>query len=298
MTGSVPEEPAWSALLKRHSDLLDKVEPLGEAQHSGNGLSYTQWEAWLALYHDKRLFIAVAGEGAERGPNYAPTDTSRAAQANHLAGLKKAGRYPGHIFISPADLAKHILSTGILELLVEAYGEELARARDVAEGFIREMAKRVAGDRRETGTVRLEEAVAAFRSALEEYTRARVPLYWATVESNLGEALQILGERESGTTRLEEAVAVHHAALEEQTRARVPLQCAMTQYNLGHALWGLGQRESGTALLKEAVAAYREALKERPPENAPPHWDTMQSNLEHVLKLLAERMSDGNGPAR
>jgi hypothetical protein len=46
-----------------------------------------------------------------------------------------------------SPLAKHILSSAILDLLVKAYAEELARERDVAEGFIKEMAKRVAGDK-------------------------------------------------------------------------------------------------------------------------------------------------------
>jgi tetratricopeptide (TPR) repeat protein len=52
---------------------------------------------------------------------------------------------------------------------------------------------------RESGTARLEEAVAAYRAALEEWTRARVPLDWAMTQMNLGNALQTLGERESGT---------------------------------------------------------------------------------------------------
>jgi Domain of unknown function (DUF4062) len=105
MTGSAPGEPALRALLKKYPDLLDKMPPLGETLQRGIGVSYTQWEAWLALYHDTRLFIAVAGDGAERGPKYEPTDNSRAAQAGHLASLKKAGRYPGHTFVSSADLA-------------------------------------------------------------------------------------------------------------------------------------------------------------------------------------------------
>jgi Domain of unknown function (DUF4062) len=147
MTGSAPPELPLRALRNKYSDLADKLPPLGEALRSGVSLSFTQWEAWLALYHDKRLFIAKAGDGAERGPSYAPTEASRAAQAGHLARLRKAGRYPGHTFAGPSDLAKHIAYTGILDLLVQAYGEEIACARDVAEGFIREMAKKVAGDR-------------------------------------------------------------------------------------------------------------------------------------------------------
>ena len=115
---------------------------------------------------------------------------------------------------------------------------------------------------RESGTARLEEAVAAYRAALAEKTRDRVPLEWATTQNNLGNALQTLGERESGTARLEEAVAAFRAALAECTRDRVPLEWAGTQNNLGNALWTLGERESGTARLEEAVAAYRAALEE------------------------------------
>ena len=42
---------------------------------------------------------------------------------------------------------------------------------------------------RESGTARLEEAVAAYRAALEERTRERVPLDWAMTQNNLGNAL-------------------------------------------------------------------------------------------------------------
>jgi Domain of unknown function (DUF4062) len=81
MTGSAPGEPALRALRAKYSDLADKLPPLGEALQSGAAVSHTQWEAWLALYHGKLLFIAKAAETAERGPNYTTTDASRAAQA-------------------------------------------------------------------------------------------------------------------------------------------------------------------------------------------------------------------------
>ena len=79
---------------------------------------------------------------------------------------------------------------------------------------------------RESGTARLEEAVAAYREALKENTRERVPLEWAMTQMNLGNALKRLGERESGTARLEEAVAAYREALQELTRERVPLDWA------------------------------------------------------------------------
>ena len=119
MTGSAPREPALRALRAKHPDLADKLPPLGEALQSGAGVSYTQWEAWLALYHGKLLVIAKAADSAERGPKYKPTDASRAAQAAHLERLKAMGRYPGCTFTSPDNLAKSILSSAILDLLVE-----------------------------------------------------------------------------------------------------------------------------------------------------------------------------------
>ena len=55
--------------------------------------------------------------------------------------------------------------------------------------------------------------MAAYRLALEERTRERVPLDWAMTQNNLGNALPTLGEREAGTARLEEAVAAFDACL-------------------------------------------------------------------------------------
>jgi tetratricopeptide (TPR) repeat protein len=142
---------------------------------------------------------------------------------------------------------------------------------------------------REAGTARLEEAVAAFRAALEERTRERVPMDWAVTQNNLGSALATLGEREAGVARLEQAVHAYRAALEEWTRERVPLDWAMTQNNLGAALWNIGAREAGTARLKEAVAAFRASLEERTRERAPLGWAATQNNLGNALTILGER---------
>ena len=94
---------------------------------------------------------------------------------------------------------------------------------------------------RESGTARLEQAVAAFTEALKERTRALVPLDWAATQSNLGVALMTLGEREAGTESLEQAVAAFTEALKERTRARVPLAWAATQNNLGRRSYDPGR---------------------------------------------------------
>ena len=51
---------------------------------------------------------------------------------------------------------------------------------------------------RESGTTRLEEAVAAYRAALEERTRERVPLQWAATQNNLKVVLDLLETRSRG----------------------------------------------------------------------------------------------------
>jgi hypothetical protein len=53
---------------------------------------------------------------------------------------------------------------------------------------------------RESGTARLEEAVAAYREALKEFTRERVPLAWTATQTNLGSALKLLDERKRRTS--------------------------------------------------------------------------------------------------
>ena len=90
MVGSAPGEAALRALRTKYPDLADKLPPLGEARQSGAGISYTQWEAWLALYHGKPLFVAKAAETAERGPKFSadrrlarrPGGSSRAPQSD------------------------------------------------------------------------------------------------------------------------------------------------------------------------------------------------------------------------
>ena len=123
---------------------------------------------------------------------------------------------------------------------------------------------------RESGTVRLEQAVQAFRAALEVLTRESVPLQWAATQNNLGNALARLGERESGTVRLEQAVQAFRAALEVRTRERVSLDWATTQNNLGNALARLGDCESISMNLSSRLSCRCYACRQsRQPQGLP-----------------------------
>ena len=56
----------------------------------------------------------------------------------------------------------------------------------------------------ESGTVRFEEAVVAYREALKEWTREHVPLDWAMTQNNLGVRF---GGSASGRRRTDKAKA-------------------------------------------------------------------------------------------
>ena len=144
---------------------------------------------------------------------------------------------------------------------------------------------------RERETARAEEAVIAYKAALNERTRERVPLDWAMTQNNLGNVLQILGQRDSGTARLEEAVIAYKSALEERTRDKVPLDWAMTHNNLGIALTAIGVRENDTGRLVEAVNASKAALKERTRDKVPFDWAMTQNTLGTALSALGARES-------
>ena len=219
MTGAYPGERDVSALVEKYSDLTSNLPPLGEALKNGESVSYTQWEAWLALYHHKDLFITQAAESAARGPRYAPADVSRAAQTEHLKRLRELKRYPGFTFTSSVDLANYLKSTGILDLLVKAYAEESARARDVAEGFINEMAKKVAGDR----NLDFEGKKQAVRNAIDIYekeiaggqTQTNID---AIVDEALARARSLVDVGKSGLARATLRQAAEAMRREEEER--------------------------------------------------------------------------------
>jgi hypothetical protein len=78
---------------------------------------------------------------------------------------------------------------------------------------------------RESGTTRLEDAVAAYREALKEITRTRIPLDWAMTQNNLGTALWMLGERTGDALQLKEAREAIAAAFD------VVMQAGQEQYS-------------------------------------------------------------------
>ncbi|MGH6935979.1 MAG: tetratricopeptide repeat protein, partial [Methylocella sp.] len=69
------------------------------------------------------------------------------------------------------------------------------------------------------GTARLEEAAAAYRDALQENTRARVPLDWAMTQHNLALVYRALFDRDRQPRHLDGALEGADGALEEFRKA-------------------------------------------------------------------------------
>ncbi len=92
---------------------------------------------------------------------------------------------------------------------------------------------------RETGTDRLEQAVAAFRSALEERARDRVPLDWAGTTYILAYTKALIAERTGDLARAK-------AALPKATEARDVLRDG------GHEAWA-GYADNAIAAIEAII---------------------------------------------
>lgn len=121
MTGALAQPPSVAALRERYPDLAERLPVLGPFLASnGPALSYTQWEAWLALYHGKVLIIAAPLDGVPRDERYRLDETQRAAQQAHLARLASVERYPEIHFANTDRLAVAVLRSKLHDIYARA----------------------------------------------------------------------------------------------------------------------------------------------------------------------------------
>ncbi len=146
--------------------------------------------------------------------------------------------------------------------------------------------------RRQRGTVRLEQAVAAFDDALASCEREQMPLDWAEIHNNLGNALGVLGQRQGEMALLERAIAAFEQALMVRQPATTATAWAQTQHNLGAALLALGQRKQDAALLARAVDAFNNTLTIWGRDQVPLDWANAMDNIGTAWRLLGELQHD------
>ncbi|MFN6353459.1 MAG: tetratricopeptide repeat protein, partial [Cyanobacteriota bacterium] len=120
MTGAMAKPQSVAAIAQKYPELASRF-PLAEfLQPGGPSLSYTQWEAWLALLHRKPLFIATPKGGTPRDERYRYEPGQQALQQAHLARLNSVERFAGCSFASQDDLAVQVLRSFVLDLLIQA----------------------------------------------------------------------------------------------------------------------------------------------------------------------------------
>jgi len=109
MSGASALAPSVTAIRDRYPDFatrLPMVEPY--LKPDGPLMTYTQWEAWLALYHNRVLIIATPKDDAPRDEDFQLIVSQQEAQQAHLALLKEHERYPEISFSSANNLSSEL----------------------------------------------------------------------------------------------------------------------------------------------------------------------------------------------
>ncbi len=108
-TGSFPPEWEVQRLMARYPDIVRVLPPISAALGGrGPGISYTQWESYLAIYHGRDLFVYRASSEAPRSTGFAPDVGESAVQEKHFARLCALGKDRGR-FDDVKDLVAQVL---------------------------------------------------------------------------------------------------------------------------------------------------------------------------------------------
>jgi hypothetical protein len=119
-TGNAPEEAAVAALIEKYPDFANKLPPLAPALSKPQpGFSYTQWEAYLAMYHDRPLFVYRPSDferdtlDVPRATGFVVDPVEFQSQREHYQRISALGHDRGQF------LNEERLSSAVLRDLVE-----------------------------------------------------------------------------------------------------------------------------------------------------------------------------------
>jgi tetratricopeptide (TPR) repeat protein len=119
--GSQAKPRSLAYLNKQYPDLSSRFPALGEyLSPEGPSLSYTQWEAWLALLHGRKLLICVPSPGAPRQEGFMADPDHLVLQQQHLVRLRSVEAYPEVNFDNIDQLTWQIQGSLFLELRTAA----------------------------------------------------------------------------------------------------------------------------------------------------------------------------------
>jgi Tetratricopeptide repeat/NB-ARC domain len=139
MAGSTPAGSSVDDVLARRAGLEARLAAKGLGRETLEKLTYTQWEAWLAIGLGKDLVLVEPADSAIRGPNPAPTNASRAVQAEHLKRLKAIDYFPGPPFTSADNLVAQIFLSAVRKALVKAGAMPARQPRNLPFASLRSL---------------------------------------------------------------------------------------------------------------------------------------------------------------
>src|SRR6185503_16420313 len=143
-TGAVPEESAVAALLAAYPDFGTRLAPLAEQLRKPQpGFSYTQWEAYLAIYHQRPLFVyrpadfELDATHVPRGADFVHNAEEAQSQTEHYERISALGHDRGQ-FLNEERLSSAVLRdlVEILPLLESNVDVSPTRLRHTAERLI------------------------------------------------------------------------------------------------------------------------------------------------------------------
>ncbi|RZI62591.1 MAG: hypothetical protein EOP37_02250 [Rubrivivax sp.] len=138
--GADAPPPSVGALLERYPDLVVRVP--GLAPHVGpdaEPLTYTQWEAWLAHYHRRRLFVASPRVEAPRGPRHVHDAAQADRQRRHVERLQVQEVHVEIRFSGVDNLKAQLLESPVLDLMLNARLAARAEHGDAVQAeFVRQ----------------------------------------------------------------------------------------------------------------------------------------------------------------
>jgi tetratricopeptide (TPR) repeat protein len=319
-TGAWTTASTLQALKEHYPDLAERLPPLKPSLEIGEPpLSYTQWEAYLAVYHRKVLLIATAAPEAPRDGKFSIDPELQAAQFGHRERLRQLGRYSEITFTNKDQLIADVFRSTVLDLLARAQGVPIAPLRAVLEKLgvaqiaIEQIPERLAAAADELLTLRQE--LQRLRNGRPELAAIRDQALVLIDAGDLDAARAVLnGGREAARALREEASRIEAEFLADEARIdrlQLAYRDAARKYAEAAALvarfdgedeWyylhqqaselsRCGDEFGDNQALKEAIGVYGRALALVSRERAPLDWATIQNNLGNALAVLGERES-------
>lgn len=120
MIGAMAKEQSVRLIAEQYPDMSSRLPCLAKALSGEEALSYTQWEAYLAIYHGKALFIAAPVEEAPRDARHQIDPAQQALQQRHIERLRELERYIEIRFASLEGLLLDLYRSSLYEILQAA----------------------------------------------------------------------------------------------------------------------------------------------------------------------------------